>query len=90
MYTVQFTNKALKGFKRLPRNIKAEIMKRGNELIEDPLKGDQLSGELREYRSHHFSFKSVQYRIIYKIYPEEQIINVIKVGTRENIYEHLK
>ena len=90
MYTLQFTNKALKGFKRLPRDIKAEIVKRSNELVENPLKGSALNGELREYRSYHFSFRSVQYRIIYKIYPEEQLINVIKAGTRENIYEHIK
>jgi mRNA interferase RelE/StbE len=52
----------------------------------DPFRGKQLSYELAGLRS----FRTSEYRIIYRIKERQVLIIVISVGHRKEIYKRLK
>jgi mRNA-degrading endonuclease RelE of RelBE toxin-antitoxin system len=72
---------------RLQRIIKDEHFA---NIEKDPFKATPLSYEFKGLWSYHFSYKGAQYRIVYEIYPEDQIILVIMIGTREGFYQALR
>ena len=45
---------------------------------------------LKVYGLIIINYKETQYRIVYEIYPENQIILVIMIGTREGFYQALR
>ena len=49
-----------------------------------------LSHEFKGLWSYHFNYKGIRYRIVYEIYPKDQIIMVIMVGPREGFYQALR
>ena len=55
-------------------------------LLKDPLKGDELQGELKGF----LSFKPHRYRIIYKVDLNKYWIEIYYVGHRSNVYENFK
>jgi len=56
----------------------------------EPFNAVPLLREFKGLWSYHFSYKGTQYRIIYEIYPEDQIVLVIMVGPREGFYQALR
>ena len=83
MFQVFITSSAKKVAKKLPKDVKIEIVKH-------PFDAEKLQKPLDECRSLHFKLNNVHYRIAYRIIKDEQRIDIILVGTRENFYRTLK
>jgi mRNA interferase RelE/StbE len=85
-YTVKFTREAKKSIEKLDASIKKIIQKAIDSLAQNPYKGKPLSHELAGL----YSYRTSDYRIIYRIEEGQLIIIVISVGHRREIYKKLK
>lgn len=85
-YSIQFTQEAKKRVEKLDSSVKNIIQKAIDSLVENPYKGKALSHELAGL----YSYRTSDYRIIYKIEEGQLIIIVITVGHRREIYKKLK
>ena len=85
-YTIQYTKEAKKKIEKLDPSILVIIKKAIESLSSNPYKGKPLSYELAGLRS----FRTTDYRIIYRIKEERLKIIVISVGHRKEIYKRLK
>ncbi len=83
---IVFLRQAHKFIKNSDTQLKVKLREEILKIQKNPYKNSQLSGKLNDMFSHHFSFKSVQYRIAYKIINS---IIVIAIGSRENFYRNL-
>lgn len=90
MYTIEYRRSAVKELKKLDKPIRKEMVSQIKRCAEQPQAGKSLKGELSSYLSSDYTFKGVSYRIIYTIDKKTKIITVEMVGSRENIYNHLK
>lgn len=90
MFTLQYRRSALKDIKRLDKPVQKEMLSQINTCCERCHAGKSLKGDLKNYFSHAFTFKGVNYRIIYTIDQEANTITIEMAGSRENIYDHLK
>jgi mRNA-degrading endonuclease RelE of RelBE toxin-antitoxin system len=88
-YQLELSPGAKRDLKRLPHHIQKEIVLRHlPEIVKDPLStSEPLLGTLKGERSYHFGRKP-EYRIIF--YPENNLITVTIIGTREGIYKRAK
>jgi len=79
-YKIDWKENAIKDLKKLEASISNRIYKKVDELIENPLSKDikKLKG------MNAFRLRVGDYRIIFEI--EKDIICVLKVGHRKNIY----
>ena len=85
-YSVKFTREAKKRIEKLDAYIKKIIQKAIDSLAQNPYKGKPLSHELAGL----YSYRTSDYRIIYKIEEGQLIIIVITVGHRKEVYKKLK
>lgn len=85
-YSIQFTQEAKKRVEKLDSSVKNIIQKAIDSLVQNPYKGKPLSHELAGL----YSYRTSDYRIIYKIEEGQLIIIVITVGHRREIYKKLK
>lgn len=90
MYQLVITPSAKRTAKRLPRNVRKEIVAQSQKLKENPYLGEKLSSSLHFLYSFHIKFKGVEYRLAYTIDESRKLIIVHLVGPRENFYEKLK
>ena len=90
-YTVRFATAVKSDVRKLDKQLQSIVKKEHLACIErDPFKAAPLLYEFRGLWSYHFNHKGTQYRIIYEVYPEEQLVLVIMIGSRERLYEALK
>ena len=89
-YTVLVTATAEKQLKKLPADVKKTLIQETLQLREFPLKGEQLTGELRRFRSLHVKLNNVHYRIVYEVSEGKSEITIRAVGIRENFYQRRK
>lgn len=83
-YAVIWTEKALKGLKRLPRETAARIIATVERTCNNhPDRLQQLRG------SPYFKLRVGKYRVIMDLSDEAMIVYVIKVGKRENVYDNI-
>ena len=85
-YAIKYTREAKKRIEKLDPSIKKIIKKAIKSLSLNPFKGKPLSYELAEL----YSFRTSDYRIIYRVKEKELVIIVISVGHRREIYKKLK
>jgi mRNA interferase RelE/StbE len=85
-YTLVYTREAKKNIEKLDPSIRKLIEKALEALSLDAFRGKQLSYELAGLRS----FRTSDYRIIYRIKRRQVLIIVISVGHRREIYKRLK
>jgi mRNA-degrading endonuclease RelE of RelBE toxin-antitoxin system len=90
MYSVNFSSAARRLFKKLDKHIKDEILKQAERLAQQPMAGKPLEGKFRHYRSLHFSYKGVAYRIAYTVNTETQSVLILLADKRENFYKRLE
>lgn len=83
MFSIYFTDRAIKNLKKIPRQWKERILKAVDGLKKDPYLGKKLCGELEGC----FSLRVWPYRIIYLIKQKEITIIVLDIGHRQNIYK---
>jgi len=94
-YAIALTDMAKQMLKEISdRRIRDTIAERIDKLADDPeLQGKPLRGMLAGYRS--VRAVGQRYRIVYKIYEERVLVNVIGVGIRkegskDDVYERLQ
>jgi mRNA interferase RelE/StbE len=79
---VKFEKRAEKEFKGLSRNYQEKISAAIDELRENPLLGEPLSGEYRYLRRLRVGV----YRIIYHFNKDVLLILVLRIGHRKDVY----
>lgn len=89
-YKIFLAKSAEKDIKELDYPVKIAVRDQLTYLSNNPLLGNTLKGELSSIRSYHFKYANVDYRIIYEIYDSDLVVEIIMVGSRENIYKKLK
>ncbi|MHA1673040.1 MAG: type II toxin-antitoxin system RelE family toxin [Promethearchaeota archaeon] len=83
MFEIQFSKKALRDLRALPRPILKRIVEKINLLKENPFKQNikKLAGQ------PYFRMRIGDYRVIFAIFKKEFLILVIKIAHRKNIYK---
>jgi mRNA interferase RelE/StbE len=82
-YRLDIRSRAAEVIRHLPPEVKRAVKAAIRSLVEDPMAGEPLHGELEGRRK----FRVRRYRVIYRIDKAEKIIRVIAVGHRRSIYE---
>jgi len=80
MYDIEWKENALKNLEKIESSISRRIIKKVEELSENPFSKDikRLKG------SNYFRLRVGDYRIIFSL--EINLIQILKVGHRKNIY----
>jgi mRNA interferase RelE/StbE len=82
-YTILLTKKAEKQLDKLPENIAEPIIEAINDLAENP----RPHGYKNLKKRHGYRIRIGDYRVIYEVFDDELIIDVIKLGHRREIYD---
>ena len=91
MYEVKVSSAAKKDIKRLNPSTRQVVKKvHISKIRADPYLAEPLRYELKGLWSYHFSHQAAQYRIIYEIYPEQNLLVLLMIAPRENIYQRLR
>lgn len=81
MYNIEWKEHALQNIEKLESSIARRIIKKVEELSENPFSKDIKKLKGRD----DFRLRVGDYRIIFSI--EKNIIQILKVGHRKNIYD---
>jgi len=90
MYKRVITPSAKRSLKKLPLNLRKEIVSSTKNLEQNPLSGEKLSGSLSFLYSLHFRQEDVQYRVAYTIDHKKKLVILHFADKRENFYEKLR
>lgn len=91
MFKDEYHPKVKKDIKQIDKTVLLEIKNiHIPKILEDPSKGDSLSGDFAGIYSFHFRKNNVDYRICYLIDLVEKIVFILMIGKRENFYKLLK
>ena len=85
-YQVRLSSTAVKDLKDLGP-FEAKAVRALRRLMDNPLAGHPLTGELKGLRSLEFSLPGGAYRAVYALKPKEQVCLVVIVGPHERLYE---
>ncbi|KIF46849.1 type II toxin-antitoxin system RelE family toxin [Vibrio owensii] len=86
-YDLVFTESALKEFKKLGGSVKAELVKQLKKVCENPHQpSKKLRGDLQGY--YKIKLRASGYRAMYSVIDDVLVVEVIKVGKRDDIYKH--
>jgi len=85
-YRIEFSRRAERQFKKLPREVQVRIKPRIDTLANNPFPRavKKLSGEENLYR-----LQIGDYRFIYQVQKRALLILVVKVGHRREIYRRI-
>lgn len=83
-YKIEWKSSAIKELKKLDKRAISRIIKSIEELKESPFPSGckKLQGSYNTYR-----YRIGQYRIIYSIYANKLIIEIIRIGHRRDVYK---
>lgn len=84
------TPSARRSLKKLPHQIRLELVEATKILETNPYAGEKLSGALNFLYSFHFKSGNIEYRVAYTIDQESKMIILHFAHTRENFYEKLR
>lgn len=82
-YRIIISKEAQKNLRKLPANYAERIQVKIAVLVSDPYIGKKLEGRL----SDRYSIRVWPYRIIYKIFKQKLIIEVIEIKHRQSAYK---
>ena len=85
-WTVSYTKSAAKAIRGLDPQVQSKVSAAIKKLIEDPTRGKPLQLTLRGLRS----WRTGDWRIVYRATQEELEILVIAVGHRREVYDRLR
>ena len=86
MYNIAYTQEAKDRIARLDNRTKRQIKNAIERISRNPEIGKRLLFEL----SGLISYRTNDYRIIYRIYHKEILILILAIGHRKDIYKSLK
>jgi len=72
-----------KNIAKLPRYIQTKIISSFDKIIQNPVSGIKLHGELKNY----YKFRVGDYRIIYSFNAKESLIQIVKIEHRQGVYK---
>lgn len=84
MYELRILDEAIRDLQNLDKTIGRRIVKRLNWLAAnlDNINHERLTGEFSEF----YKFRVGDYRVLYQIFNDEQVIIIHQVGHRREIY----
>jgi mRNA interferase RelE/StbE len=82
-YTVLLTKKAEKQLDKLPDNIAEPIIEAINDLADNP----RPVGYKNLKKRDGYRIRIGDYRVIYEVFDNELVIDIIKLGHRKDIYD---
>jgi len=85
MYKILYTSEAKTAIDQLPAPKKRQIKDAIERIAEDPEIGKHLTQELKGLSS----YRSGDYRIIYRVHRAEILIIVLAIGHRRDIYKRI-
>ena len=83
MYRIYFEKDAKNFLKKLKSGEQAQIIKRIENLQENPFVGKRLAGNLFGL----WRLRIDKYRVLYKILEDKLIIIILDIGHRKNVYD---
>jgi addiction module RelE/StbE family toxin len=91
MFELRFHPAVKRDLKKIGKSVAREIKdKHFRNIKKNPSASENLSHMFKGLKSYHFKSGTVEYRIIYEIYQNENIAIVLLIGKRENLYSKLK
>ena len=82
-YAIEFSRRALRHFRSLPRQTQQRLQARIDALEENP----RPSGAIKlQGRSDEYRIRVGSYRVIYEIKDDVLVVMVVDVGHRRDIY----
>ena len=85
-WTVRYTKSAAKAIRGLDPQVQSKVLVAIKKLVEDPTRGKPLQLTLRGLRS----WRTGDWRIIYRAAREHLEILVIAVGHRRDVYDRIR
>jgi len=84
MYRLRILDAAIRDLTRLDKSVAQRIVKRINWLAEnlDNIKPEPLTGDLTGF----YKFRVGDYRVLYEILQDEQILVIHQIGHRREVY----
>ena len=59
------------------------------KLRDDPFAAESLWHIFKGLKSYHFKSENTEYRVIYEIYEDKNVVAVLLIGKREQLYDKL-
>jgi len=84
MYEIKWTKKAQKQLKRLEKRHQKKLIAMADSLKENS--NQENTKKMKSFENRH-RIKEGQFRVIYSIYKQQLVIEVLKAGFREGIYK---
>jgi len=72
-----------KNLSKLPKHIQTRIISSFDKIIQNPVSGIKLHGELKNY----YKFRVGDYRIIYSFNAKESLVQIVKIEHRQGVYK---
>lgn len=82
-YRITFKRLVTKDFLNIPKQDVAKILSRIESLAVDP----RAEGCIKITGRELYRIRQGMYRIIYEIFDQSLIVNVVKIGHRSNVYD---
>lgn len=82
-YKLKWKRSATKEFRKLPKEKRLRILKAVEKLVEDP---SQVSSRKLVNSKNDYRIRIGEYRVIYKIYRDVLVIQIIRVRHRKDVY----
>lgn len=89
MADVRLVRDAEKYLNSIPMQLHNKFVSEMLALGEDPMVGIPLVGSLKGLYKLRFDFYGVSYRIIYEPDLNKDVVNILLLGPRENIYKRM-
>ena len=83
-YKVEFSSKALKDLRSIPRLYQGKIIDKSEGLAIDPHPTGSL--KLKGLNEEFWRIRIGDYRVIYKVLETVQVVDIRRIGHRKNIY----
>jgi mRNA interferase RelE/StbE len=80
---LQLAQSVDKELSKLPKHIQLKIISSFNKIIQNPVSGIKLHGDLKNY----YKFRVGDYRIIYSFNTKKSLIQVVKIEHRQGVYK---
>ena len=85
VYSILYAKEAKKGIEKLTTKKKRQIKEAIERIAENPEIGKHLTHELKGL----LSYRSADYRIIYRIHHKKITVLILAIGDRKNIYKQI-
>ena len=80
---LQLAQSVDKNLPKLPKHIQTKIISSFDKIMQNPVSGIKLHGELKDY----YKFRVGDYRIVYSFNSKESLIQIVKIEHRQGVYK---